>query len=66
MIWPWSEIEKWKNKYEATEKRLDLARERELLCLTMYQQLSLAMRGAHKGIWRLKQKLKKYENEHGS
>lgn len=60
---PRSEIEEWKNKYKSMEKLYDLARERELLCLTMYQQLSLAMRGAHKGIWRLKQKLKKYEKE---
>lgn len=63
MIWPWSEIRKWKEHALWYEK---LADDRALLaelCRAEYMKVSKEMRGAHKGIWRLKQKLKRLEQK---
>lgn len=63
-IWPWSEIEKWKRLSEHHDARAAQAQARGELYRAEYLKLAAAMRGAHKGIWRLKQKLKKYEKEY--
>lgn len=66
MVWPWSEIEKWRRLAEHHDARAAQAQARGELYRAEYLKLSAAMRGAHKGIWRLKQKLKKYEKEQGT
>lgn len=65
MIWPWSEIEKWKELAKRYERQWDENRHFNKVIEAEYLKLSMAMRGAHKGIWRLKQKLKRYEKEQG-
>lgn len=64
MIWPWSEIQKWKQRAEYLQRCLDNRCKTEEFAVREYLKLSASMRGAHKGIWRLKQKLKRYEKEH--
>jgi len=59
MIWPWSEIAKWKKRSEFLQRCLDNSVNTEAFAMKEYMKLSAAMRGAHKGIWRLKQKLKR-------
>lgn len=65
MIWPWSEIEKWKRLAVRNEELLLRAQALGETHRAEYLKLAAAMRGAHKGIWRLKQKLKRYEKEQG-
>lgn len=64
MIWPWSEIEKWKQLAEHHDLRATQNQARADMWRAEWMALSKAVRGAHKGIWRLKRKLKKYEKEH--
>lgn len=63
-IWPWGEIEKWKRLASRHELAAAENQARADLYRAEYLKLAAAMRGAHKGIWRLKQRLKKYEKEH--
>ncbi len=63
MMWPWSEIAKWKRLAEHHEFRAAHAQSRAEMFRAEYLTLSKAMRGAHKGIWRLRQRLKRYEQE---
>lgn len=60
MMWPWTEIRRLKQALADTEKRLQKAEWREQLFRAEYMSLLNTVRGAHKGIWRLKQKLKKH------
>ena len=66
MMWPWSEIEKLKQLAEHHDARAMQAQARAEMFRAEYLNLLQTMIGAHKGIWRLKQKLKKYEKEQGS
>ena len=50
---------------ERNQARADFQGRRAELFRAEYLSLAKAMRGAHKGIGRLKQKLKKYEKEQG-
>ena len=59
MIWPWTEIRRLKRQLADAEKLLERARWREQLFRAEYLNFQKAVRGAHKGIWRLKEKLKK-------
>lgn len=61
VIWPWSEIAKWKRLAEHHDGRAIQAQARVELYRAEYLNLALAIRGAHKGIWRLKQKIKRLE-----
>jgi hypothetical protein len=67
MIWPWSDVgeDKLMRRIDALEKTILEMEVHHEITRAEYYKLALAMRGAHKGIWRLKQKLKKYEKEHG-
>lgn len=66
MIWPWSEIAKWKRLAEHHDLRATRNQARADLWRAEWMALSKAVRGAHKGIWRLKQKLKKSTGEPGN
>ena len=61
MIWPWSKIAKLRKLVEHETARATQWQARADMYRAEYYNLAKAMRGAHKGIWRLKQKLKKYE-----
>lgn len=63
MIWPWSEIAKWKRRATHYERLSEQHYFSYKTVETEYLKLSKAIRGAHRGIWRLKQKLKRYEQE---
>lgn len=63
MIWPWSEFAKQKRLFDHLDRIHDSQTVSLLYYKTEYLKLTAEMRGAHKGIWRLKQKLKKYEKE---
>lgn len=65
MIWPWNEIARWKKLAEHHDARADAQGRRAEMFRAEYLNLAKAMRGAHRGIWRLKQKLKKHEKEQG-
>lgn len=57
MIWPWSEIRKWKEQAQRYETLADDRAWKAERFRAEYMQVSKEMRGAHKGIWRLKKKL---------
>lgn len=63
MIWPWSDVgeDKLMRRIDALEKTILKMEVHHEITRAEYYKLTLAMRGAHKGIWRLKQKRKKYE-----
>jgi hypothetical protein len=62
-MWPWSEIAKWKQLAQHYEGLAHQHGHRAELFRAEYLQLRREVLGAHKGIWRLRQKLTRYQKE---
>ncbi len=62
-MWPWSTIKELRQMIQEQNRMVEQVRWREQLYRAEYLKFQRALRGANKGIWRLKQKLNRLSQE---